>query len=245
MFCPTDPCHENFRLPPADLVRLGRRSARRPRLRRDRQPPDVPVLRGHPLFPCGHGLSYASFAYAGLSAHRRLTLAPGERAEVSFDVPLSSPEFAGRGRGGRVLEQGLYDPLIGASSEDVRPRTAVLLDGEPPAPSPVVRRGLACADFDEQSGVASVERTRTAGDAVTPARSGTGELVYRPGGPSRPATRTCRRPGSGTRAVLRAGRQGASPVECRGVSCGGPPSPGPARSGGRSGCPRPWPCRSR
>jgi beta-glucosidase len=42
----------------------------------------------------------------------------------------------------------------------------------------VVRRGLAGADFDEQSGIAIVDRTRTAGDAVTPAE-GTAELVYR------------------------------------------------------------------
>ncbi|MFD0394951.1 glycoside hydrolase family 3 C-terminal domain-containing protein [Streptomyces nogalater] len=47
-----------------DLVRGRCRPARAARLRRDRQPPDLPVLRGHPLFPFGHGLSYTSFAYA-------------------------------------------------------------------------------------------------------------------------------------------------------------------------------------
>lgn len=43
----------------------------------------------------------------------------------------------------------------------------------------VVRRGLSGTDFDEQSGVAIVDRTRTAGDAVTPADGGAAELVYR------------------------------------------------------------------
>lgn len=52
-------------------------------------------------------------------------------------------------------------------------------NGEPPAPRPVVRRGLAGADFDEQSGVAIGDRTKTAGDAVTPAQGGTAEPVYR------------------------------------------------------------------
>jgi beta-glucosidase len=46
-----------------------------------------------------------------------------------------------------------------------------------PAPRPVVRRGLAAAGFDEQSGAAIVDRTGTAGDAVTPEHGGTAELV--------------------------------------------------------------------
>ncbi|MGW2424192.1 glycoside hydrolase family 3 C-terminal domain-containing protein [Streptomyces sp. NPDC001709] len=179
---------------------------------------------GTPLFPFGHGLSYASFAYADLRAavedgtvrvsctvtntgdrpadevaqlygraadpsvarprrellaHRRLTLTPGETTAVSFEVPLRSLEFWDVAQGGRRLEEGPYDLLVGASSEDVRLRTTVHLDGTPPAPRPVIRRGLAAADFDEQSGIVIVDRTRTAGDAVTPADGGTAELVYR------------------------------------------------------------------
>ncbi|MGW3194420.1 glycoside hydrolase family 3 C-terminal domain-containing protein [Streptomyces sp. NPDC001118] len=179
---------------------------------------------GSPLFPFGHGLSYASFAYADVSAgaedgsvhvsctvtntgdrtadevaqlygraadpsvprprrellaHRRLTLAPGETAHVAFEVPLSALEFWDVAQGGRRLESGPYDLLIGASSEDIRLRTTVHLDGAPASPRPVARRGLAGADFDEQSGVAIVDRTRAAGDAVTPAHDGPAELVYR------------------------------------------------------------------
>jgi beta-glucosidase len=77
------------------------------------------------------------------------------------------------------LEPGPYELLAGASSEDIRLRTTVLLDGEPGAPRPVLQRGLDGADFDEQSGVEIVDRTRTAGDAVTAVGGGTGELVYR------------------------------------------------------------------
>ncbi|MEU1401291.1 glycoside hydrolase family 3 C-terminal domain-containing protein [Streptomyces sp. NPDC005728] len=179
---------------------------------------------GIPLFPFGHGLSYASFAYADLSTrvadgmvqvsctltntgdrtadevaqlytravdpsaprprrelltHRRVALGPGERTELRFEVPLSAFEFWDVAQGGRRLEQGPYDLLLGASSEDIRLRTTLTLDGEPPAPRAAARRGLDAADFDEQSGIAIVDRTKTAGDAVTPAEGVSGELVYR------------------------------------------------------------------
>ncbi|MFF7983648.1 glycoside hydrolase family 3 C-terminal domain-containing protein [Streptomyces sp. NPDC007901] len=179
---------------------------------------------GTPLFPFGHGLSYASFSYADLAtevtggtlrvtfavantgdvtadevvqlytrpvepsstrprrellAHRRLTLGPGERAETDFEVPLSAFGFWDVAHGRRRLEQGPYDVLVGASSEDVRLRTTLVLDGERAAPRPVVERGLDAADFDEQSGIAIVDRTKSEGDAVTPEGEGPGELVYR------------------------------------------------------------------
>ncbi|MGW2964020.1 glycoside hydrolase family 3 C-terminal domain-containing protein [Streptomyces sp. NPDC001220] len=180
---------------------------------------------GTPLFPFGHGLSYASFSYAGLVAeaatgtlhvsftvtntgdvtadevaqlysravepssvrprrellaHRRITLAPGERTGLAFEVPLSAFAFWDVARDRRRLEQGPYDVLVGASSEDIRLRTTVVLDGEQAAPRDVTsERGLDAAGFDEQSGIAIVDRTRTAGDAVTPKGDGLGELVYR------------------------------------------------------------------
>ncbi|MFC9925075.1 glycoside hydrolase family 3 C-terminal domain-containing protein [Streptomyces sp. NPDC127190] len=179
---------------------------------------------GTPLFPFGHGLSYATFAYSDLVvrvgpgsvvvdcavthtgdrpaaevvqlytravdpsaarprrellAHEWIALDPGETRQVSFDVPLSAWEFWDVAHSRRRLEQGVYEILVGASSQDIRLRTTVVLDGEPPAPRPVVRRGLPAADFDEQSGVAIVDRTKTAGDAVTPAHDGTAELLYR------------------------------------------------------------------
>ncbi|MGW7406862.1 glycoside hydrolase family 3 C-terminal domain-containing protein [Streptomyces sp. NPDC054833] len=179
---------------------------------------------GTALFPFGHGLSYASFAYADLSArvddgcvqvsftvtntgdvtadevvqiytravepsavrprrelveHRRMTLSPGARTELTCQVPLSAFEFWDVALGRWRLEQGPYDLLVGASSEDVRLRTTVLLDGEPAAPRPVCEPGLDAADFDEQSGIAIVDRTKVSGDAVTPVDGGSGELVYR------------------------------------------------------------------
>ena len=179
---------------------------------------------GTPLFPFGHGLSYASFSYADLAvrvedgsahvsftvtntgdvtadevaqlytravepsvprprrellAHRRVTLAPGARADLSFEVPLTAFEFWDVTGSGWRLEPGPYDVLAGASSEDVRLRTTVLLHGDPGGPRRVLQRGLSGADFDEQSGIAIVDRTKVSGDAVTPAGGGAGELVYR------------------------------------------------------------------
>ncbi|MFJ9156837.1 glycoside hydrolase family 3 C-terminal domain-containing protein [Streptomyces griseoviridis] len=114
-----------------------------------------------------------------LLAHRRITLAPGARTALAFDVPLSAFAFWDVARGDWRLEPGPYELLVGASSEDIRLRTTVPLEGTPAAPRPVLRRGLDAADFDEQSGAAIVDRSRTAGDAVMPASGRGAELVFR------------------------------------------------------------------
>ncbi|CAL9427799.1 Xylan 1,4-beta-xylosidase [Streptomyces sp. enrichment culture] len=179
---------------------------------------------GTPLFPFGHGLSYASFGYGDLRAeagdgsvrvsftvtntgdvtadevaqlyaraeqpsvprprrellaHRRVTLAPGASTEVSFTVPLSAFAYWDVAHGRWRLEPGPYTLLVGASSEDVRLRTTLTLDGEPAAPRPVRERGLSAAGFDEQSGTEIVDRTKVSGDAVTPTADKSGELLYR------------------------------------------------------------------
>ncbi|MFF5161137.1 glycoside hydrolase family 3 C-terminal domain-containing protein [Streptomyces sp. NPDC000348] len=179
---------------------------------------------GTPLFPFGHGLSYAGFSYGELTAdvvesavhvsftvtntgdvtadevpqlytravdpsvprprrellaHRRVTLAPGETAGLSFVLPLSAFAFWDVATGRWRVEPGTYELLAGASSEDVRARAAVTLDGEPAAPRPVLERGLDAADFDEQSGIEIVDRTKAAGDSVTAVAGKDGELLFR------------------------------------------------------------------
>jgi beta-glucosidase len=179
---------------------------------------------GTPLFPFGHGLSYASFSYGDIKsrteegalhvsftitntgdapadevaqlytraadpsvprprrelvAHRRITLAPGEKTELDLQVPLSALEFWDVAHNHWRLEPGPYDLMVGASSEDIRLRTTIVLDGTPGGPRPVSELGLNGADFDEQGGIEIVDRTKVAGDAVTPAAGRTGELVYR------------------------------------------------------------------
>ncbi|MFF8638500.1 glycoside hydrolase family 3 C-terminal domain-containing protein [Streptomyces pilosus] len=179
---------------------------------------------GTPLFPFGHGLSYASFSYGGLTArvedgavraglavtntgavtadevaqlyvravdpsvprprrellaHRRVTLTPGETAELSFVLPLSAFAFRDVAAGRWRVEPGAYELLAGASSEDVRVRATLTLEGEPAVPRPVVERGLDAADFDEESGTVIVDRTRAAGDSVTAVAGKEGELLFR------------------------------------------------------------------
>jgi beta-glucosidase len=179
---------------------------------------------GTPLFPFGHGLSYASFAYTDLrvatgpdavhvsftvtntgavtadevaqlyvravgpsvprprrelAGHRRVRLAPGSSAGLSFELPPSVFEFWDVAHGRWRLEPGTYEILAGASSEDVRLRARVGLDGEPAGPRRVRERGLDAADFDEQRATRIVDVTRTARDAVTPLDGRPGELVYR------------------------------------------------------------------
>ncbi|MEU7467987.1 glycoside hydrolase family 3 C-terminal domain-containing protein [Streptomyces sp. NPDC044984] len=179
---------------------------------------------GTPLFPFGHGLSYAGFSYGELTAdvdesavrvsftvtntgdvtadevpqlytravapsvprprrellaHRRVTLAPGESAGLSFVLPLSAFAFWDVAVGRWRVEPGAYELLAGASSADVRARATVTLDGEPTAPRPVLERGLDAAGFDEQSGVEIVDRTKAVGDSVTAAAGKDGELLFR------------------------------------------------------------------
>ncbi|MFE5656048.1 glycoside hydrolase family 3 C-terminal domain-containing protein [Streptomyces sp. NPDC056517] len=181
---------------------------------------------GTPLFPFGHGLSYASFSYEGLTtrvedgtlhvsftvantgevtadevaqlytrtvessvprprrelaAHQRVTLAPGEVTEIAFRVPLSAFAFWDVAQGRQRVAPGLYEILVGGSSEDIRLDQTVDLDGEPSLPRPVMVGGLDAADFDEQSDTEIVDRTKTSGDSVTPVAGRMGELVFRDG----------------------------------------------------------------
>ncbi|MGW0573324.1 glycoside hydrolase family 3 C-terminal domain-containing protein [Streptomyces tauricus] len=183
---------------------------------------------GTPLFPFGHGLSYASFVYGDLAArvgeesahvtftvtntgdtaadevaqlygrpvspsvprprrellaHRRVHLPAGATTELSFELPLSAFEFWDVAHGVRRLEPGGYELLAGASAEDIRLSATIEPAGTPPAPRPVLERGLRSADFDEQRGAEIVDRTKRSGDAVTPGGANadvgrTAELMY-------------------------------------------------------------------
>ncbi|MFF0211948.1 glycoside hydrolase family 3 C-terminal domain-containing protein [Streptomyces althioticus] len=114
-----------------------------------------------------------------LLGHRRVTLAPGESTRLFFDLPLSAFAFWDVAVGRWRVEPGAYELLAGASSEDVRLRATVTLEGEPGGARPVAERGLDTADFDEQSGTEIVDRTKESGDAVAPVSGKDGELLYR------------------------------------------------------------------
>lgn len=113
-----------------------------------------------------------------LVAHGRLTLPPGESGTVDFTVPLDRLGFWDVAHGLWSVSPGDYEVQAGASSADIRLACGLTLGGEPPAPRDVCGRGLAGADFDEQSGVVLVDRTKERGDAVTPGGTDPGRLLF-------------------------------------------------------------------
>ncbi|MCW8176752.1 glycoside hydrolase family 3 N-terminal domain-containing protein [Verminephrobacter aporrectodeae] len=64
-----------------------------------------------------------------LKAFRRVQLDPGQRARVRFHLPVDMLGFTGMA-GQRIVEPGLFDVAIGASSADIRLQTQVEAVGE-------------------------------------------------------------------------------------------------------------------
>ncbi|MGW4227752.1 glycoside hydrolase family 3 C-terminal domain-containing protein [Streptomyces sp. NPDC004980] len=178
---------------------------------------------GTPLFPFGHGLTYAGFTYTGLTAevdvedlrvsltvtndgavaadevaqlyvraaapavglplrklvgHRRVHLAPGAAERVELLVPVAELGHWSVAHGRWTVEPGAYEILAGASSTDIRLTATTVVDGEPSGPRPVVAHGLEAADYDEQQGTEILDRTKVAGDTVTPVDD-LGQLLFR------------------------------------------------------------------
>jgi beta-glucosidase len=63
-----------------------------------------------------------------LKAFARVTLAPGESRRVTFTLPTDMLNFTGPD-GTRIVEPGVFDLMVGASSADIRLRTEVRLTG--------------------------------------------------------------------------------------------------------------------
>ena len=114
-----------------------------------------------------------------LVAHRRIHLTPGASATLTFELPLTGFEFWDVAHGTWSLEPGAYELLAGASSEDIRLRTTIDLEGTPAAPRRIRELGLAAADFDTQQDTEILDRTKVSGEAVAPKNNATGELVFR------------------------------------------------------------------
>ena len=64
-----------------------------------------------------------------LRAFGRVTLDPGQTAEVTFRVPVDMLNFTGPS-GQRIVEPGVFDLQVGASSADIRLQTQVTVTGQ-------------------------------------------------------------------------------------------------------------------
>ncbi|MFI0779082.1 glycoside hydrolase family 3 C-terminal domain-containing protein [Streptomyces sp. NPDC021212] len=115
-----------------------------------------------------------------LIAHRRVGLRRGEMMRLFFTVPLDEAlGFWDVAHGRWTVDPGRYEIHAGASSTDIRRTAALTLDGPPPAPRPVLRRGLEAADYDAADGTVLVDRSKVRGDAVACGDEAVGWLLFR------------------------------------------------------------------
>nr|WP_214668760.1 glycoside hydrolase family 3 C-terminal domain-containing protein [Streptomyces sabulosicollis] len=115
-----------------------------------------------------------------LIAHRRVWLRRGEKVRLFFTVPVEDAlGFWDVAHGRWTVDPGTYEIHAGASSADLRATATVTVEGPPPAPRPVLRRGLEAADFDAADGIVLVDRTKVRGDAVACRDDAVGRLLFR------------------------------------------------------------------
>ncbi|MEV6125837.1 glycoside hydrolase family 3 C-terminal domain-containing protein [Streptomyces violaceusniger] len=115
-----------------------------------------------------------------LIAHRRVRLRRGERVRLFFTVPVEDAlGFWDVAHGRWTVDPGTYEIHAGASSADLRATATVTVEGPPPAPRPVLRRGLEAADYDAADGIVLVDRTKVRGDAVARHADAVGRLLFR------------------------------------------------------------------
>ncbi|KAK1182497.1 glycoside hydrolase family 3 C-terminal domain-containing protein [Streptomyces sp. NBS 14/10] len=115
-----------------------------------------------------------------LIAHRRVPLRQGETARLFFTVPADEAlGFWDVAHGRWTVDPGTYEIHAGASSTDIRRTATIAVDGPPPAPRPVLERGLAAADFDSADGIRLVDLTKVRGDAVAGTDDTIGRLLFR------------------------------------------------------------------
>ncbi|MFC9425550.1 glycoside hydrolase family 3 C-terminal domain-containing protein [Streptomyces sp. NPDC056987] len=113
-----------------------------------------------------------------LIGHARIRLAAGASRTVGLTVPAAALGHYDVAHGAWTVPAGTYVFEAAASSADIRCSVPVAVPGQAPRPRSVREDGLAAADYDEQTGTALVDRTKTSGDAVT-ALDGSGELLFR------------------------------------------------------------------
>ncbi|WP_123962515.1 glycoside hydrolase family 3 protein [Streptomyces sp. TLI_185] len=104
-----------------------------------------------------------------LTDFRKVSLAPGERRRLEFDMPVAALAHWSVSAGAFAVDPGRYEIQIGHSSEAIA-LTAPLTVTGPALPARSLSGGrLEAVDFDECVGGTLVDATREKGEAVTPA----------------------------------------------------------------------------
>jgi beta-glucosidase len=104
-----------------------------------------------------------------LTDFRKVSLAPGERRRLEFDLPVAALAHWSVSAGALAVAPGPYEILIGHSAEAIA-LTAPLTVTGPALPARTLLGGrLEAVDFDECEGGTLVDATREKGEAVTPA----------------------------------------------------------------------------
>ncbi|MFF4475427.1 glycoside hydrolase family 3 C-terminal domain-containing protein [Streptomyces melanosporofaciens] len=132
------------------------------------------------IYASAPGPSRVPLPHRRLIAHRRVRLRRGERVRLFFTVPVEDAlGFWDVAHGRWTVDPGTYEIHAGASSADLRATATVTVEGPPPAPRPVLRRGLEAADYDAADGIVLVDRTKVRGDAVARRDDAVGRLLFR------------------------------------------------------------------
>jgi beta-glucosidase len=100
-----------------------------------------------------------------LRGFRRVHVKRGHTATVEFELPVADFALWDVTREKWTVESGTHDVLVGRSSADIRLTTRLRVPGEaiPPRNLSIATRA---ANFDDYSGIALVDESKAAGDAV-------------------------------------------------------------------------------
>ncbi|MFC7645077.1 fibronectin type III-like domain-contianing protein [Streptosporangium lutulentum] len=100
-----------------------------------------------------------------LRGFQRVHLAPGESKVVRLSLRTADLALWDVTRGRFAVEPSTHDILVGSSSDRIRQRATVRVNGER-IPSRDLTRLTRAADFDDHSGAELVDETKVRGDAV-------------------------------------------------------------------------------
>ncbi|MFE9649724.1 glycoside hydrolase family 3 C-terminal domain-containing protein [Streptomyces sp. NPDC006365] len=106
-----------------------------------------------------------------LEAFQRVSLKPGQTRTVKLKLSVDDLAHWDVTRSKWVVESGTYDVLVGASSEDVRARTALKVRGET-IPARDLSRVTRAENFDDYAGVRLVDESKARGTAAGAADDG-------------------------------------------------------------------------